>query len=141
MLGGPGFRLADLDRLAAAFDAVGEVLEMAAEKLSGGEAADATLLLAGLGIPVPAGLPGRMFLQESLAQARPLALLGVWHRLAVCRWVASSLDAIAREMSEPDQTESPNESAETPCGSDGLPGDSASSPGDSADCRSRDADR
>ncbi len=108
------FRLDDLDLLAVKFDAVGEVLEMAAEHLSEGEAARAAHLVARLRVPVPAGLPGRMFLQESLAQARPLARLGVWHRLAVCRWAASSLDAIAREMADSHRTGSSAGSADSP---------------------------
>ena len=108
------FRLDDLDLLAVKFDGVGEVLEMAAEHLSEGEAARAAHLVSRLRVPVPAGLPGRMFLQESLAQARPLARLGVWHRLAVCRWAASSLDAIAREMADSHRTGSSAGSADSP---------------------------
>ncbi len=96
----PDFHLENLNRLAAAFDAIGEVLQMAAEQLDIGEATRAARLLAGLRVPVPAGLPGRIFLQESLAQARPLAQFGVWHRLAVSRWVAYQLDVIAREQQQ-----------------------------------------
>lgn len=81
----------DLEVLALAFDAVGEVVDTAAELASVGRLPHAAHLLAGLRLPVPAGLPGRIYLQESLAQARPLAKFGVKHRLAVCRWVASAI--------------------------------------------------
>lgn len=86
----PGFGPGDLAALVIAFDAVGEVIDTAAECLADGEPTHAAHLLAGLRIPVPAGLPGRMYQQESLAQVRPLAVFGVWHRLAMSRWVASS---------------------------------------------------
>ncbi len=89
----PDFQLESLNRLAVAFDAIGEVLQMAAEDLDVGEAFRAARLLAGLRVPVPAGLPGRIYLQEVLAQARPLAQFGVWHRLAVLRWTARHLES------------------------------------------------
>ncbi|MGH3277506.1 MAG: hypothetical protein ACRDNZ_24675 [Streptosporangiaceae bacterium] len=92
----PDFRLDDLNQLAIALDAVGEVLHLAGELAAAGELTRAAHRLAVLRVPVPAGWPGRMYLQESLAQARPLARFGVWHRLAVCRWTTSALAAISR---------------------------------------------
>jgi hypothetical protein len=89
----PGFGPGDLAALVIAFDAAGEVIDTAAECLADGEPTHAAHLLAGLRIPVPAGLPGRMYQQESLAQVRPLAVVGVWHRLAISRWVASAMQA------------------------------------------------
>jgi hypothetical protein len=94
----PEFRQEDLEALAVAFDAVGEILQMADEHLADGEPSRAAHLMAGLHVPVPAGFPARMFLQESLAQARPLARFGVWHRLAVCRWAASSGEVTCGEL-------------------------------------------
>jgi hypothetical protein len=91
----PAFEPADLAGLEIAFDAVGEVIDLAAEHLAAGQLAIAVQLLAGLRLPVPAGLPGRMYHQESLAQARPLAALGTWHRLAVARSAAAALRALA----------------------------------------------
>jgi hypothetical protein len=111
----PDFRLDDLNELAVALDAVGEVLHLADEQLASGEPTRAAHKLAVLCVPVPAGLPGRMYLQESLAQARPLARFGVWHRLAVCRWAASALNAITRPgVGEPERAASPALSAEAP---------------------------
>ena len=93
------YQAVDLEALAVAFDAIGEVIATAGEQLRKGQHLQAVHLLSGLRVPVPAGLPGRMYLQESLAQARPLARFGVWHRLAVCRWAASTLQAITRQDS------------------------------------------
>ena len=90
----PEFRPGDLAALVIAFDAVGEVIDIAAERLSSGEPLSAVHLLAGVRVPVPAGLPGRMYHQEILAQVRPLAALAVWHRLAVSRWTGSALQAL-----------------------------------------------
>jgi hypothetical protein len=89
-------RFADLAVLEIALDAIGEVVDAAAEQLAQGEACRAVYLLAGLQVPVPAGLPGRLFQQESLAQVRPLAAVGIQHRLAVARWAASVLAAMER---------------------------------------------
>jgi hypothetical protein len=97
----PEFRPGDLAALVIAFDAVGEVVDTAAERLAEGEPTHAAHLLAGLRVPVSAGLPGRMYHQESLAQVRPLAAFGVWHRLAVSRWAASTLKAIVQGQMEP----------------------------------------
>jgi hypothetical protein len=93
----PEFRSEDLEKLALRFAAAGEVLEMARERLAEGKHMQAAHLLAGLRIPAPAGLPARIYLQESLAQVRPLARFGVWHRLAVCRWTASTLRTITQQ--------------------------------------------
>lgn len=87
----PDFGPGDLAALASAFDAVGEIIDMAAEHLAENEPGRAIHLLAGVRLPVPAGLPGRMLHQESLAQVRPLAEFVIWHRLAVSRWAASVL--------------------------------------------------
>jgi hypothetical protein len=95
----PEYQPVDLEALAVAFDAIGEVVDTAGEQLGKSQHVQAVHLLSGLRVPVPAGLPGRMYLQESLAQARPLARLGVLHRLAVCRWAASTLQAIKRQDS------------------------------------------
>lgn len=97
----PAFGPSDLAALAVAFDAVGEVVDIGAERLAEGEPMQAAHLLAGLRVPVPAGLPGRMYHQESLAHVRPLAVFGVWHRLAVSRWATSALDALAKRAAEP----------------------------------------
>lgn len=91
----PEFHPSDLEAVVIALDAVGEVVDTAAEQLAGGEPMRAVHLLAGLRVPVPAGLPGRIYHQESLALVRPLAAFGVWHRLAVSRWAACTLRAIA----------------------------------------------
>jgi len=93
----PAFQLGDLAALEIALDAVGEIVDTAAERLAEGEPARAADLLARLRVPVPAGLPGRMYHQESLAQVRPLAAVGVWHRLAVTCWTASALRAVAQD--------------------------------------------
>ena len=98
----PEYQRVDLEALAVAFDAIGEVVDTAGEQLGKGHHVQAVHLLSGLRVPVPAGLPGRMYLQESLAQARPLARFGVWHRLAVCRWAASTLDASRQDTGGPD---------------------------------------
>lgn len=87
----PEFKPGDLEALVIAFDAVGEVIDTAAERLSSGEPLAAAHLLAGVRVPVPAGLPGRIYHQETLAQVRPLAALAVWHRLAVCRCTCSAI--------------------------------------------------
>lgn len=89
----PEFRRSDLGDLEIAFDAVGEMVDTAAQRLAEGGPAQAVHMLAGLRVPLPAGLPGRMYHQESLAQVRPLAAFGVWHRLAVSRWVGATLHA------------------------------------------------
>lgn len=88
---------ADLAELEVILDSVGEATEAAAEQLARGDASHAIYLLAGVRVPVPAGLPGRMFRQESLARARPLAAVAAWHRLAVSRWVIASLAELERE--------------------------------------------
>lgn len=90
----PQFTRAELRELEIVFDAVGEVIDSAEKQLAAGQAAGAMQLLASLRLPVPAGLPGRMFHLDSLAQARPAAAVGVWHRLAVSRWLAAALTAV-----------------------------------------------
>ncbi|MGH3122139.1 MAG: hypothetical protein ACRDND_14090 [Streptosporangiaceae bacterium] len=97
----PEFRPGDLAALEIAFDAVGEVVDTAEQRVTEGGPTQAVHLLAGLRVPLPAGLPGRMFHQESLAQVRPLAELGAWHRLAVSRWTAATLQAIAQRRTQP----------------------------------------
>jgi hypothetical protein len=89
----PKFNRAELDALATTLDCIGEMIAMAAERLQVDQPVSAIRILAGLQVPVPAGLPARMYLQESLAQARPLTRFCVWHRLATCRWTAASLEA------------------------------------------------
>jgi hypothetical protein len=86
----------DLAGLEAALDAAGEVLAIAAERLAERAPMQAVHLLASVRLPTPAGFPGRVFTQESLAQARPLAELGVMHRLAIARWAADALDTLHR---------------------------------------------
>jgi hypothetical protein len=93
-VGRPEFTPGHLAALVIAFDTVGEVIDTAAEHLSGGEPLPAAHVLAGVRVPVPAGLPGRVYHQETLAQVRPLAALAVWHRLAVCRWTGLALQAL-----------------------------------------------
>jgi hypothetical protein len=97
----PEFRPGDLGALEIAFEAVGEVVDTAEQRVTEGGSVQAVHLLAGLRVPLPAGLPGRMFHQESLAQVRPLAELGAWHRLAVSRWTAATLQAIAQRRIQP----------------------------------------
>jgi hypothetical protein len=92
----PEFRASDLGDLEIAFDAVGEMVDTAAQRRAEGGQAQAVHLLAGLRVPLPAGLPGRMYHQESLAQVRPLAAIGVWHRIAISRWVSATLQALAQ---------------------------------------------
>jgi hypothetical protein len=92
----PKFDPGDLQVLVVAFDAVGEVMDMARERMGRGDPMAAVHLLAGVRVPVPTGLPGRVYHQELLAQARPLAALGVWHRLAVSRWSVLIMGEIAR---------------------------------------------
>jgi hypothetical protein len=91
----PALRPGDLEALVIAFDTVGEVIDTAAERLSSSEPLTAVHLLAGVRVPVPPGLPGRMYHQEILAQVRPLVALAVWHRLAVSRWASSAVQALA----------------------------------------------
>lgn len=99
-----GYATVDLDALAVALDACGEAVDTAGELVDEGRLVQAAHLLAGVRVPVPEGLPGRMYLQESLALARPIAKFGVWHRLAVCRWAASTLRAIPPpDFGEPDR--------------------------------------
>jgi hypothetical protein len=86
----PDIRRADLETLEVALDALGEAIDTAADQLAGGEPVRAAGLLAGLRVPASAALPGRMYHQESLAQVRPLAAFGVWHRLALSRWAAAA---------------------------------------------------
>lgn len=95
----PAFELDDLDALALECDAIGEVLQMARERLMNGELTQAAHMVAGVRVPVGRGIPGRLFLQESLGQARPLAQFGVWHRLAVCQWVVAALAQVTRDRS------------------------------------------
>ena len=95
------FRAEELAVLEVALDAVGEAVDSAAEQVANGEPMRAVYLLAGVRVPVPAGLPGRIYQQESLAQVRPLAALGIGHRLAVCRWATSAVQEIARSGAEP----------------------------------------
>jgi hypothetical protein len=80
-----------LDALEIVFDAIGEAVAQTVECLAAGEPMRALYLLCGVSVPVPAGLPGRIYNQDSLAQVRPLAALGVRHRLAVCRWTAIAM--------------------------------------------------
>jgi hypothetical protein len=86
------FRQDDLDALEVVFDAIGEAVADALECLAGGEPMRALYLMSGVRVPVPSGLPGRIYNQDALAQVRPLVALGVWHRLAVCRWAAVAMD-------------------------------------------------
>lgn len=86
------FQQSDLDSLEVVFDAVGEAVANALECLAEGEPMRAVYLLTGIRVPVPTGLPGRVYNQDSLAQVRPLVTLGVRHRLAVCRWAAIITD-------------------------------------------------
>ena len=101
----PGFQASDLEELEIAFDAIGEVVATAAAYLAGDEAAHAVYLLTGTQVPAPGGFPARIYNQAALAQVRPLAALGVWHRLAVCRWAVASLDVIARGLPWPPSSE------------------------------------
>ena len=86
------FRQDDLDSLEVVFDTIGEAMTNALECLAQGEPMRALYLLTGIRVPVPAGLPGRVYNQDSLAQVRPLVTLGIRHRLAVCRWAATAMD-------------------------------------------------
>jgi hypothetical protein len=90
----PDISRTDLADLEVAFDALGEALDQAADQLAEGDPAHAVYLLAGLRVPAPAGLPGRMHHREVLAQVRPLAAFGVRHRLAVSRWAAAAVRAL-----------------------------------------------
>jgi hypothetical protein len=96
-----GFQLGDLDGFVTRFDAIGEVVDAAGECLAEGAPLSSVQLLAGLGVPVPAGLPGRVYHQDCLAQVRPLAMLGIWHRLALAAWATSVLPASAGPGTEP----------------------------------------
>ena len=96
----PEFAAEDLGPLVVTFDAVGEVVDAAREQLARGEPVRAIGLLAGVRIPVPAGLPGRIYHQESLAQSRPVAAFGVWHRLALSRWLAASMAAVSQGLAQ-----------------------------------------
>jgi hypothetical protein len=102
-----------LAALAVALDAAGESLDQAQRWLDNGELGHAAQLLAQLRLPVPAGLPGRMYHQESLAAARPLAALGAWHRLAVCRWTADAV-AAASEAGPPPAAGAPDPTPAAP---------------------------
>ena len=90
-------RHADLAGLEVVLDSVGEAVDAAAEQLARGDPCRAIFLLSGVRVPVPVGLPGRMFRQESLSLARPLAAIAAWHRLAVARWAVAALAALERE--------------------------------------------
>jgi hypothetical protein len=94
-----GFRGEDLESLEVTFDAIGEAVENAVECLGNGESMRALYLLTGISVPVPAGLPGRIYNRDSLAQVRPLVAIGVWHRLAVCRWAATAMKEAERNAS------------------------------------------
>lgn len=96
----PEFTADDLSMLVVTFDSVGEVIDAAGEQLARGEPARAIALLAGVRLPVPAGLPGRIYHQESLAQSRPVAAFGVWHRLAVTRWLAACAAAVSQGLAQ-----------------------------------------
>jgi hypothetical protein len=76
------------------------------------EPARAIELLAGLRMPVPAGLPGRIYHLESLAQAQPTAVFGVWHRLAMSRWLAAGLAAVDSDVARTHWFGEPAESSE-----------------------------
>lgn len=86
----------DLAGLTVAFDAAGEALTIVAERLDEHEPMQAVHLLASLRLPLPAGFPGRILTQESLAHVRPLADLGVAHRLAAVRWAAEAIGTLQR---------------------------------------------
>jgi hypothetical protein len=94
----PGFRKEDLESLEVTFDAIGEAVENAVECLGNGEPMRALYLLTGISVPVPAGLPGRIYNRDSLAQVRPLVAIGVWHRLAVCRWAATAMREVGDDV-------------------------------------------
>jgi len=96
----PEFTAEDLTPLVVSFDAIGEVVDAAYEQLARGEPVRAIHLLAGVRIPVPAGLPGRIYHQESLAQSRPVAAFGVWHRLAVSRWLAACMATVNQGLAQ-----------------------------------------
>jgi hypothetical protein len=105
-LRGVTFGADDLKALEVVFDAIGEVVANAVDCTARGEPMRALYLLSGVSVPVSASLPGRIYNQDSLAQVRPLAVLGVWHRLAVCRWAATAtrepvLQASSRERAAP----------------------------------------
>lgn len=97
----PRFQPGDLAVLVTTFDAVGEIVDTAEQRLAEGEPASAVHLLAGLRVPVPEGLPGRIYHQECLAQVRPLAAVAVRHRLAVSRWAAAALQTAAWDQMNP----------------------------------------
>ena len=92
----PRFQPDDLAALEVVFDAVGEAVDTATEYLRSNEPALAVYMLTGVQVPVPGGLPGRIYNQDALSQVRPLAALGVRHRLAVCRWGAASVNKITQ---------------------------------------------
>jgi hypothetical protein len=97
------FRQEDLDSLEVVFDVIGEAVTSALECLASGEPMRALYLLVGIRVPVPSGLPGRIYNQDSLAQVRPLVALGVRHRLEVCRWAAFAADHAALQENFPEQ--------------------------------------
>jgi hypothetical protein len=97
----PQFQPADLAVIEVSLDAVGQVVDTAAEDRYGGHPARAAYLLAAAQVPAPGGLPGRVYNQDALSQVRPLAALGVWHRLAVCRWAAACRAVVVRGGSWP----------------------------------------
>ncbi len=97
----PRLQPGDLAVLVTTFDVVGEIVDTAEKRLAEGEPASAVRLLAGLRVPVPEGLPGRIYHQECLAQVRPLAAVAVRHRLAVSRWAAAALQTAPWDQLNP----------------------------------------
>lgn len=117
-LRGVSFGPDELKALEVVFDAIGEAVANAVDCTARGEPMRGLYLLSGVSVPVPASLPGRIYNQDSLAQVRPLAVLGVWHRLAVCRWAATA-------TREPVLQASSGEWAGPPSGWEGRGGGSA----------------
>jgi hypothetical protein len=65
--------------------------------LSAGSYLEAVRRMLGARLPLrPDGFPGSTFYHDLLAQARPMAVLAVTHRMAVARWAALALNAFFR---------------------------------------------
>jgi hypothetical protein len=85
---------AEVARLRAALSAADEALATGQAALAAGSYLEAARHVLSARLPLQSGsFPGHIFHQDLLAQARPLAVLAIAHRMAVARWSGLALAA------------------------------------------------
>jgi hypothetical protein len=95
--GQAGAQLPGVSRLWGTVRAADQAMRDSRAALSAGSYLEAVRSMLGARLPLrPDGFPGSTFYHDLLAQARPMTVLAITHRMAVARWAALALNAFFR---------------------------------------------